>query len=84
MGAAQLRSRPLTRLLFKSAAGLKLWTGLALLGIALGRAEAPAWAGPLNILFWAVAGAWLLLELLFTALYLLRPRRVRAPGLDDL
>lgn len=68
------------RLLFTTAAGLTFWTGLALVGVALARLEAPAQAGPLNILFWAVAGLWLLLEVLLTALHLLRPRRAHAPG----
>jgi hypothetical protein len=68
------------RLLFTSGAGLTFWAGLALLGIALARLTAPAVASPLNILFWSVAGLWLLLEITLTALHLLRPRRARAPG----
>lgn len=68
------------RLLFTTASGLTFWTGLALLGIALARLEAPTAALPLNILFWSVAGLWLLLEIVLTALHLLRPRRARAPG----
>lgn len=68
------------RLLFTTTSGLTFWTGLALLGIALARLEAPAASAPLSILFWAVAGLWLLLEIILTALHLLRPRRARAPG----
>lgn len=83
----QLRQRGWARapvsfahLLFTSASGLTFWTGLALFGIALARLEAPAAADPLNILFWAIAGFWLLAEILLNARYLLRPRRARAPG----
>jgi hypothetical protein len=68
------------RLLFTTASGLTFWTGLALLGIALARLEAPAVSSPLNILFWSVAGLWLLLEIALNVLHLLRPRRARAPG----
>ena len=68
------------RLLFTTVSGLTFWTGLALLGIALARLEAPAASAPLGILFWSVAGLWLLLEIILTALHLLRPRRARAPG----
>ena len=68
------------RLLFTTTSGLTFWTGLALLGIALARLEAPAISAPLSILFWSVAGLWLLLEIILTALHLLRPRRARAPG----
>jgi hypothetical protein len=70
------------RLLFTTTAGLTFWAGLALVGIALARLEAPASAGPLNIFFWSVAGLWLLLEIILTALHLLRPRRAQAPGRD--
>ncbi len=72
----------LARLLFTSASGLTFWTGLALLGIALARLEAPAYASPLNVLFWSVVGLWLLAELLLTVGHLARPRRVRAPDRD--
>ncbi len=68
------------RLLLTTASGLTFWTGLALLGIALARLEAPAVAAPLNIVFWSVAGLWLLLEIALNVLHLLRPRRARAPG----
>jgi hypothetical protein len=83
----QLRQRALglapisfVRLLFTSPFGLTFWTGLALFGIALVRLAVPAIASPLNILFWATAGLWLLAEIALNARYLLRPRRARAPG----
>jgi glucan phosphoethanolaminetransferase (alkaline phosphatase superfamily) len=69
-----------TRLLFATASGLTFWTGLALFGLALARLEAPAVAGPLNIVFWAVVALWLLAEIILNARHLLRPRRARAPG----
>ncbi|HLV98765.1 MAG TPA: hypothetical protein VKT82_08835 [Ktedonobacterales bacterium] len=83
----QLRRRDRARapvsfphLLFTTTFGLTFWAGLALFGIALAQLEAPAAAGPLTIAFWAVAGCWLLAEIVLNARYLLRPRRVRAPG----
>jgi threonine/homoserine/homoserine lactone efflux protein len=83
----QLRQRGWSRapvsfvhLLFTTPSGLTFWTGLALFGIALARLEAPTVADPLNILFWATAGLWLLAEIVLNARYLLRPRRARAPG----
>ncbi len=77
------RPTPLVRLLFASLSGLTFWTGLALMGIALARLEAPAAAGTLNSVFWAVVGLWLLAQLLFNGRRLMRPRRARAPGRND-
>jgi hypothetical protein len=77
------RPPPLARLLFASLSGLTFWTGLALMGIALARLEAPAAAGTLNSVFWAVVGLWLLAQLLFNGRRLMRPRRARAPGRND-
>ncbi len=68
------------RLLLTTTFGLTFWAGLALFGLALAQLEAPAADGPLTIAFWAVAGCWLLAEIVLNARYLLRPRRVRAPG----
>jgi hypothetical protein len=83
----QLRRRDRARapvsflhLLLTTTFGLTFWAGLALFGLALAQLEAPAAAGPLGIAFWAVAGCWLLAEIVLNARYLLRPRRVRAPG----
>ncbi|HEY7349558.1 MAG TPA: hypothetical protein VH599_14680 [Ktedonobacterales bacterium] len=72
------------RLLFTTASGITFWTGLVLFGIALARLTAPAVADPLNIAFWAVAALWLLTEIILNARHLLRPRRARAPGHDEL
>jgi hypothetical protein len=86
----QLRQRGWSRapvsfvtLLFTTPSGLTFWTGLALFGLALAGLEAPAYAGPLNIAFWALAGFWLLIELALNARHLLRPGRAHAPGRDD-
>jgi formate-dependent nitrite reductase membrane component NrfD len=72
----------LARLLFTSRASFTFWVGVALFGVALARLEFPAQAGALNVGFWALAAFWLLGEVAITALFLLRPRRVRAPGRD--
>ena len=75
---------PFFKLLFTSVSGLTFWIGLALVGIAVARLETPPGvAGPLNNVFWAVVGLWLLLQLLFNGRRLMRPRRARAPGRND-
>src|ERR1051326_6816198 len=43
---------PFIRLLFTPASGRPFWGGVVLFGIARARLEAPAAAGPLNIVFW--------------------------------
>ncbi len=70
-------------LLFTTASGLTFWTGLILFGLAIIRLEVPAAAEPLNILFWAVVGLWLLAEIILNARALLRPRIARAPGPEE-
>lgn len=74
---------PFVKLFFTSLSGLTFWIGLVLVGIAVTRLESPAVAGPLNNVFWAVVGLWLLLQLLFNARRVMRPRRARAPGRDE-
>lgn len=74
----------LARLLFATTSGLTFWAGLLLFGIALARLEAPIVANPLNILFWAIVGLWLLVEIILNLHAFLRPRRARAPGHDEL
>ena len=74
---------PFVKLFFTSPTGLTFWTGLVLVGIALARLESPGVAGPLNDVFWAVVGLWLLAQLLFNARRLMHPRRARAPGRDE-
>lgn len=72
----------LLRLLFTSRASFTFWVGVVLFGVALARLRLPAQAGTLNVVFWAVVGAWLLGEVLLIARLFLRPRRARAPGRD--
>lgn len=74
---------PLVKLFFTSLSGLTFWTGLVLVGIALARLESPNLAAPLNSVFWAVVGLWLLAQLLFNARRLMHPRRARAPGRNE-